>query len=475
LRAQGVQPGDCVAVLMHNSLEMVAALFGTLKSGAVVVPLNLSITDQALVEMVGDCGAVAILASDEQCRRVDALRTQFPTLRAQSYVGVNAPARGWQEFNAWVEQQDAAPLLHAVQPDSPCNIIYSSGTTGVPKGIVHSHLCRLRWAVDVGAALRYHSGAITICSLGLFSNISWVSMLATFYAGGTVVVMRSFKPHELMAQIERFEVTHGAFVPIQLQRILDSGAADVHPSRTLQTLMCCGSPLAADTKRAVAAALSCQLIELYGLTEGLVTTLGPEDFRRKLTSVGKPLPGAQLLLLDESDRPVPTGEAGEIVGRSSLIMSGYHNRPDADAEATWIGPDGLRWFRTGDIGRLDDEGFLYIVDRKKDMLLSGGQNVYPADIEQVIRLHEAVAEIAVIGVPSERWGESPLAVVVLHAGQRIEAEQLMAWTNERVGKQQRVSGVVFRDALPRNPNGKILKRELRREYITAVVTSESRS
>jgi acyl-CoA synthetase (AMP-forming)/AMP-acid ligase II len=474
LRALGVQPGDRVAVLMHNSLEMVVALFGTLRSGAVVVPLNLSITDQTLTEMVRDCGAIAVIASDDQCLRVDALRAQFPTLLEQAYIGVNAPAQQWRQFQSWLEQQDSAPPPHAVQPDSPCNIIYSSGTTGLPKGIVHSHLCRLRWAVEVGAALRYHSGAVTICSLGLFSNISWVTMLATFHAGGTVVVMRSFRPLELLALIERHQVTHGAFVPIQLQRILDSGAADAHPARTLQTLMCCGSPLAADTKRDIAAALGCQLIELYGLTEGLVTTLAPEDFRRKLSSVGKPLPGADLQLLDESDRPVPVGEAGEIVGRSSLIMSGYHNRPDADAESTWTAPDGQRWFRTGDIGRLDAEGFLYIVDRKKDMLLSGGQNVYPADIEEVMRRHEAIAEIAVIGVPSERWGETPLAVVVLHAGQGVAAEQLMAWTNERVGKQQRVSAVVFRDALPRNPNGKILKRELRREYYSAAAVSESR-
>jgi acyl-CoA synthetase (AMP-forming)/AMP-acid ligase II len=237
--------------------------------------------------------------------------------------------------------------------------------------------------------------------------------------------------------------------------------------------MCCGSPLPAATKRGIVAALKCQLIELYGLTEGLVTTLAPEDFERKLTSVGKPLPGTDLVLLDEADQPVPAGAAGEIVGRSSLIMTGYHNRSDADAEASWTAPDGQRWFRTGDIGRFDAEGFLYIVDRKKDMLLSGGQNVYPADIEEVMRQHDAIAEVAVIGVPSERWGETPLAVVVLQGRQRIEEEVLIAWTNARVGKQQRISGVVYRETLPRNPNGKILKRELRREYLAPKAASDS--
>jgi acyl-CoA synthetase (AMP-forming)/AMP-acid ligase II len=174
-----------------------------------------------------------------------------------------------------------------------------------------------------------------------------------------------------------------------------------------------------------------------------------------------------LRILGEDDREVPPGMPGEIVGCSRLVMEGYHNRPDATAEATWTDEHGRRWLRTGDIGRLDEEGFLYIVDRKKDMILSGGQNVYPADIESVMQGHPDVAEVAVIAVPSERWGETPLAVVVPRSGAPSDAAALVAWTNERVGRQQRISGVVLRDSLPRNPNGKILKRELRAEYLRA--------
>jgi Acyl-CoA synthetases (AMP-forming)/AMP-acid ligases II len=204
---------------------------------------------------------------------------------------------------------------------------------------------------------------------------------------------------------------------------------------------------------------------LYGLTEGIVTTLAPEDFDGHLDSVGKPIPGQQLKLVDDHDRECAPGEPGEICGRGRLVMEGYHNRPEATAEATWVDPHGRRWLRTGDIGRLDDDGFLYIVDRKKDMILSGGQNVYPADIEAVMRQHPAVADVAVIGIPSERWGETPLAVVVARAaGESVSPQMLVDWTNARVGRQQRISQLVYVADLPRNPNGKILKRELRTHY-----------
>ena len=231
--------------------------------------------------------------------------------------------------------------------------------------------------------------------------------------------------------------------------------------------MCCGSPLPPEVKRDAQAALGCALIELYGLTEGIVTTLAPEDFHRKLASVGKPIPGQQLKLIDDAGREVAPGACGEIVGFGRLVMNGYHGRPDATLDATWTDPEGRRWLRTGDVGRLDDEGFLYIVDRKKDMILSGAQNVYPADIEHVMRGHPDVSDVAVIGVPSAKWGETPYAVVVPRAGAALDPRGLTEWTNARVGKQQRIAGAALRASLPRNPNGKVLKRELRVEYARA--------
>ena len=442
---------------------MALVLFGAGKAGVSVVPLNVSVTDAAVAAMIRDSGARAVAASGEHCRRIDALARAGELDARIARIGVGAPVDGsWLEFDAWHAGAPATPPDVVVTPETECNVIYSSGTTGLPKGIVHTHGCRMRWATDLAIALRYHSGAVTVCSLGLYSNISWVAMLCTVLTGGTIVVMPAFSAEALAETIARCRITHGAFVPVQLQRLMELDDVERRDFASLQAIMCCGSPLPPPLKRRTRDTLGCELIELYGLTEGIVTTLAPEDFDRKLESVGKPIPGQQLALVRDDDAEAAPGEFGEICGFGRLVMEGYLNRPEATAETTWIDRQGRKWLRTGDIGRLDDEGFLYLVDRKKDMILSGSQNVYPVDIEMVMLGHAAVREVAVVGVPSERWGETPLAVVVSTG--TVDAADLVEWTNARVGKQQRIAGAVFVDELPRNPNGKILKRELRKLY-----------
>jgi acyl-CoA synthetase (AMP-forming)/AMP-acid ligase II len=471
LLGTGLAHGDRVVLLMSNSLEMAEAIFGTVSAGLTVVPLNLSIPDEAVLKMIADSGARAVIASDRQVLRVESLRTRLPQPVAEDIArrlfAVDCPEVGdgaWRRFSDLRDGAAAATLRVSVSGGDSCNIIYSSGTTGLPKGIVHSHACRMAWAADMAISLRYHSGARTLVTLGMYSNITWVSMLSTMLAGGTLVIRSRFELEDCLQAIERERVTHFAMVPVQYQRLLDYERFEEYDLSSLVAYMCCGSPLSVAMKNAIRARIPGDLIELYGLTEGLVTILPPEDMLEKIASVGRPCPGQDIRIIDDEDTELPAGQAGEIVGLSRLMMTGYHNNQQETAAATWEDEAGRRWLRTGDIGRLDREGFLHLVDRKKDMIISGGQNVYPADIEAVLLLHGAVNETAVIGLPSRKWGETPVAIVVPRPGTVFDSDEFTAWANSRLGKQQRLAATIVVETLPRNPNGKVLKRELRSRY-----------
>ena len=297
----GVRPRERVAVLMDSRLETAVTLFGIVRAGAVAVPLNVSITDSAVAAMCADAACVAVFASGQHCARIDALRGRGE-LNAAHFISCGTPTKDWLDFEGLLAGQAVTMPPIAIAPEDECNLIYSSGTTALPKGIVHTHACRMRWAYDAALALRYHSSCRTVCSLGLFSNISWVSILATVLVGGTIVLLRHFSAREALALIEIERITHGAFVPVQLARLLSQPDRGAFRTDSLETVMCCGSPLAADTKQAFVREFGCDLIELYGLTEGLITILQPEDFASKIQSVGKPVFGADIRILGDDDR-----------------------------------------------------------------------------------------------------------------------------------------------------------------------------
>jgi long-chain acyl-CoA synthetase len=371
---------------------------------------------------------------------------------------------GGQGFYAWLAGPEARPEPVDVQPDWPFNIIYSSGTTGAPKGIVQSH--SMRWGqVLRGVMNGYGTDAVTLLSTPLYSNTTLVSFFATVALGGTTVLMKKFDVASYLALAEKHRVTHTMLVPVQYQRLMAAPDFDRYDLSSFRVKFCTSAPFSAALKKEVLKRWPGGLTELYGMTEGGGScVLAAHEFPDKLHTVGRPAPGSEFRLIDENGLEVPVGEAGEIVGRSSSMMTGYHNQPEKTAEAEWHDADGVRFIRTGDVGRFDSDGFLVLVDRKKDMIISGGFNVYPSDIEAVLREHAAVEDVAVVGVPSERWGETPVAFIVCRAGAAAKGSELLEWTNNRLGKMQRLSALEITDSLPRSPIGKILKRELRDRY-----------
>ena len=466
LIGQGIKPGDTVAVVMSNGIPMLQTLMGIMAMGAVSVPINLSVNDDGLISMLSDAEVTALVATSDQLHRIDSLREHLPG-SIRLLVTEQDQHPGWLSIEELTSSSsDQAPAV-SIADDDRLNIIYSSGTTGMPKGIVHTQAGRRDWAYDLAIALRYHGSSKTVLTIGLYSNISWVAMLTTLLAGGSVVICKKFDAAEFPGLVDELQITHTAMVPIQFQRVIEflESADRDYDLASMQAMMSCGSPLHSELKQKIFQYFPCGIIELYGLTEGVITTIDPEQSEGRWSSVGRPLLGTDIRIIDDNDQPLPPGQSGEIVSRGRITMPGYLNRPDANRDASYLDETGRTWLRTGDIGYVDEEGFLYIVDRKKDMILSGGQNIYPQDIEAVMVEHNAVNDVAVIAAPSARWGETPIALVVPDKQHQVEAEEIKFWSNQKLGKQQRVADVIFIDELPRNPNGKILKRELRKTCV----------
>ncbi|MBU2286048.1 MAG: acyl--CoA ligase, partial [Gammaproteobacteria bacterium] len=438
-----------------SSVKYAALFLGALRAGVAVAPLAPGSTQASLARMIEDAGARLLFVDAEAA---EAVGPQAEGGIAR--VSLDGSKAG-TAFDAWLAPAGTRPQPVTPEPAWPFNIIYSSGTTGEPKGIVQGH--GMRWAhVRRGARYGYGTDTVTLLSTPLYSNTTLVVFFPTIAYGGCVILMPKSDAGRYLQLAQQHRVTHTMLVPVQYQRLMAHPDFDAHDLSSFRFKFSTSAPFNAALKADVLKRWPGGLVEFYGMTEGggtciLEAHLHPD----KLHTVGRPGEGSDIRLIDDAGREVPNGEAGEVVGHSAGMMVGYHRQPDKTREAEWFDSTGKRFIRTGDVGRFDADGFLTLFDRKKDMIISGGFNIYPSDLEAVLRQHAAVADVAVVGVPSDTWGETPVAFVVRRPGDDTSATELLEWSHTQVGKTQRLARLTLLDELPRSAIGKVLKRELR--------------
>jgi long-chain acyl-CoA synthetase len=457
LREHGFEPGDRVGVMLPNVPEFPVAYYGVLRAGGVVVPMNVLLKRREIAFYLEDSGAKLLLAwhgfHGEACD--GAADADAEPIEVE-------PAA----LAATLAELEPATELADTDADGTAVILYTSGTTGKPKGaeLTHANLSRnadvsSRTTCEVGA------GDVVLGSLPLFHSFGQtVAMNASLSVGACLTLVPKFDPGEALATMQRDRVTHFYGVPTMFGALLHHPERESYDTSALRTCITGGASMPVEVLRGFEEAFGAVVLEGYGLSEtSPVACSNHPDKERKAGSIGTPIEGVEMRVLDEDDKPVEQGDVGEIVIRGHNIMKGYWQREDATAEAMRGG-----WFHSGDMGRVDEDGYFYVVDRKKDMIIRGGYNVYPREVEEVLYEHPKIREAAVLGVPHDEWGEEIGAAVVLHEGEELSAEEVSAYVKERIAAYKYPRVVWFVDELPKGPTGKILKREIE---IPAATTS----
>lgn len=460
LLSLGVKKGDKVATILPNSLELLVSYWAIVKIGAVIVPLSQLLRGKGLLNLLRDSDTSTVITNSCVVSELNSIKAELKNIPANRYLSTDDD-EGYQSYAALTKAASGdEPSRVEIKDDDLFNIVYSSGTTGLPKGIVHTHYVRGMYCTMFASSFRMRPESVVIHAGSIVFNGAFVMLMPAMYLGATYVLLKHFEPESFIAAVERERATHVMMVPSQIVAMLNSPAFTAERLGSLEAICSVGAPLHREHKDRLTKTLPDCFYELYGLTEGFITILDKNDYATKADSVGVPVPFSEMRIVDGRGKEAAVGDVGEIVGYSPALMPGYYRQPELTAQAIVDG-----WLHTGDLGYVDRDGFLYLVDRKKDLIISGGVNVFPKDIEEIIVQHPAVREAAVFGVPSEKWGETPLAAVIVKRAGQVTEDELCDWINERVdGKHQRVQAVVFMQDFPRSTAGKTLKREMREPY-----------
>ena len=463
-RAAGVGFGDRVAFIEKNGAEFFDVMFGLAKLGAVGVAVNWRLAAPEMLQIIGDAHAGVIVVGSEFFGHIEAVEDQLT--RAHTTVAIGEHAR-WPSFADWIGGHPAEDPMVEVGPEDIAVQLYTSGTTGLPKGVMLTNNNFFGHVTGIMAQWRFTPDSVNLALMPGFhiAGAGWA--MVGLYNGCTNVVMRDVEPAAILRAIPEHGVTNAFLVPAVIQFLMIMpGVEDVDFS-TLRAIVYGASPITDDVLKKALDLFGCEFIQVYGLTEtnGAITQLDgadhdPHNRPELLRSCGKPYPWVEVRVVDANGRDAEGGTVGELWVRGSTNMAGYWNNPDATAAT--VTADG--WLKTGDAGFLDENGYLYLHDRMKDMIVSGGENVYPAEVENVLMTHPDVGDVAVIGVPDEKWGEAVKAVIVPASGSAPCEADLIAFARERLAGFKLPKSVDFTDALPRNPSGKLLKRELREPY-----------
>jgi len=470
LLALGVMPGDRVAFLGKNHPLYFEAFLGANRIGAVMTPVNWRLAAPEVAYVLDNSQARVVFVGEGFAEVLSAIRPDCP--HVEQVIGIDAPDYPGTDYRIWRDGFSATPPAHQVKAEDDALQLYTSGTTGKPKGavITHGSILSNRDASASGEAMRSWQepipGDVTLLAMPCFHISGTGTGIGTLVAGTNAIVLPEYDPTKALDLIANFNISKIFLVPAALQILLNHPRVGETDFSRLKYVTYGASPIPLELMREAMRVMGCGFVQMYGMTEtsGTIVALDPEDHvpegSVRMRSVGKPLAGVEIKVIDEAGNPVPAGAVGEIATRSSKNMRGYWNNPDATASTV----DAEGWLRTGDAGYLDEDGYLYIHDRVKDMIISGGENVYPAEVENALYSHPKVADVAVIGVPDPKWGEAVKACVVVKAGETLSEAEIIAHARTLIAGYKCPKSIDFIPALPRNPSGKILRRELRAPY-----------